>query len=98
MAELNVYGCGGCMYLTKNGRCNWDLKVYDGQDEEDCLEAGDCGKYEEKEFETKLIEIIKQKVNKASQEELEEALKIVESKLNQLKDTILAKETEEQIS
>ena len=74
----NVYGCKGCMYLTKEGKCKYEDEL------SECLEDGDCSKYEESEFETKLIEIIKNKVDKASVEELEEALQIVNKKLDAL--------------
>ena len=72
----NSYGCKGCMYLTKEGKCKYKGVLME------CLEDGDCSKYEESEFETQLIEIIKEKVDKASEEELEEALKIINEKLD----------------
>lgn len=52
----NVYGCKGCMFLTKQGKCKFDGEL------KDCLEKGDCSQYEESKLETILIEIIKEKM------------------------------------
>ena len=75
----NSYGCEGCIYLTNSKKCKYEEEL------KECLDDGDCSKYEEKDFETKLIEIIKNKVDKASEEELQEALEIIEKQLKESK-------------
>ena len=73
----NSYGCKGCAFLTKQNKCKFDGEL------QDCLSAGDCCQYEESELETRLMEIIKEKVDKASPEELQESLEIIEAKLKE---------------
>ena len=89
MVEYNVYGCEGCRYLTKNNKCNFNLKHNESVLKEECLLNGDCDCYEEDEIETKLIEIIKQKIDKASDKELQEALKIINNHLKKCSSTEL---------
>ncbi len=72
----NVYGCNGCEFLTKDKYCSYNDKL------QDCLQIGDCCAYEENDTETQLIEIIKRKADNASEEELQEALKIINKKLS----------------
>ncbi len=74
---LNVKGCEKCIYFNKNNKCVANNK------EEECLEKGDCDCYEELEIDERIMDVIKQKVNEATPEELEEALKFINKKLKE---------------
>ncbi len=76
---LNVKGCEKCIYLNKDNKCIINHK------EEELMEKGDCDCYEEPEIDERIMEVIKQKVDEATPEELEEALRFIESKLKRKK-------------
>lgn len=77
---LNVNGCKRCIYLTKDNQCKINFVEMKGSQE--CLEAGDCDRYEEPEIDERIMDVIKQKVNEATPEELDEALEYINKQLN----------------
>ena len=66
----NNNGCSGCEFFTHNKRC-----CFEG-DNLECLEVGQCSSYEP--IKQKIMDIIKNKIDRATSEELQEALEFIE--------------------